>query len=429
MKNNEIEERRLKIMPRGASVMCNFYVQKAENATIWDEEGNAYIDFTCGIAVLNTGHNHPTIKQAIQKQLDSFTHTAFQIVPYEIYISLAERISKLVPIKGDKKTIFFSTGAEAVENAIKIARSYTGRSGLLAFSGSFHGRTHMGLALTGKNAPYKIGFGPFPSGIYHLPFPSKALNVTVEESIKSLESLFKADIDPKSVAAVIIEPIQGEGGFYVAPKELLSKLRALCDEHGIILIADEIQTGFGRTGKMFCLEHFGIEPDIITMAKSLAGGMPLSGVCGKAHIMDGPQPGGLGGTYAGNPLAIASAHAVLDVMQKEGLCDRSLHLGEKLKLVLEKELVNNPCITEVRGIGSMMAIEFKDPITNLPSPFIASAVQQKALASKLLLLTCGVNSNVIRFLYPLTIPDQQFYDALLILTNSIREASHQLVPV
>lgn len=429
MKNQDLEKRRSKIMPRGAGILCNFYVQKTDNATIWDEEGRAFTDFSCGIAVLNTGHNHPLIKNAIQKQLELFTHTAFQIVPYEIYVSLAERIADIVPIRGDKKTMFFSTGAEAVENAIKIARAFTGRSGLLAFSGSFHGRTHMGLALTGKNAPYKTGFGPFPSGIYHLPFPSPTLNVTVEDSIKALENLFKADIDPKSVAAVIIEPIQGEGGFYVAPIELMTRLRALCNEHGIVLIADEIQSGFGRTGKMFCMEHFGVEPDLITVAKSIAAGLPLSGVCGKAHIMDGPSPGGLGGTYAGNPLAIAAAHAVLDVLEKENLCSRSIRLGNKLKEVLIAESHHNPYIKEVRGIGSMMAIEFYDPISNTPSASIASKVQKNALEKQLLLLTCGVYGNVIRFLYPLTIPDQQFENALSDLVNAIREASDELASV
>lgn len=429
MKNQDIEKRRSKIMPRGAGVLCDFYIHKAENSTIWDEEGKSYTDFSCGIAVLNTGHNHPLIKKAIQNQLELFTHTAFQVVPYEIYVSLAERIADIVPIKGAKKTMFFSTGAEAVENAIKIARAFTGRSGLLAFSGSFHGRTHMGLALTGKNAPYKTGFGPYPSGIYHLPFPSSTLNVTVEDSIKALENLFKADIDPKSVAAVIIEPIQGEGGFYVAPIELLSRLRSLCDEHGIVLIADEIQSGFGRTGKMFCMEHFGVEPDLITVAKSIAAGLPLSGVCGKANIMDGPSPGGLGGTYAGNPLAIAAAHAVLNVIEKENLCSRSIRLGNKLKDVLIAESQNNPCIKEVRGIGSMIAIEFYDPINNSPSSQIATAVQKNALENQLLLLTCGVYGNVIRFLYPLTIPEQQFDSALIILVNAIREASNQLASV
>ena len=421
MKNSEIDVRRTKILPRGVGIMCSFYAAKAENATIWDVEGNQYTDFGCGIAVLNTGHKHPVINAAIQSQLEKFTHTAFQVIPYESYISLAERISSLAPISGDKKIAFFSTGAEAVENAVKIARSYTGRSGLISFSGAFHGRTHMGLALTGKNTPYKIGFGPFPAGVHHIPFPADLLGVSIEDCLDSLDRLFKSDIDPQNVAAIIIEPIQGEGGFYVTPKELLSKLRRICDQHGILLIIDEIQTGFGRTGKMFALEHYGIEPDLITIAKSLAGGMPLSGVCGKAIVMDGPAPGGLGGTYAGNPLAIASAHAVLDVIKAEDLCNRSVMLGEKLVKMLKKEQESIHQIAEVRGLGSMIAIEMRDPSTKEPAPELVTKIQKAALSKGLILLTCGVYSNVIRFLYPLTIPMDQFDKALNDLRSSIRE--------
>jgi 4-aminobutyrate aminotransferase len=421
MKNSDIDLRREKVLPRGVGIMCNFYVARAENATLWDVEGNRYTDFGAGIAVLNTGHTHPTINSAIESQLASFTHTAFQAVPYESYISLAERIAQLLPISGEKKVAFFSTGAEAVENAIKIARSYTGRSGLISFSGGFHGRTHMGLALTGKNVPYKTGFGPFPSGIYHLPFPAEILGVSVKDSIDSLERLFKADLDPLNVAAIIFEPIQGEGGFYVMPKELLIKLREICDKYGIVLIADEIQSGFGRTGKMFALEHYGIEPDLITIAKSLAGGMPLSGVCGRANIMDGPAPGGLGGTYAGAPLAIASSHAVLDVLKTEDLCNRSVLLGEKLVQMLKIEQESIHHIAEIRGIGSMIAIELRDPHTKEPTPAIAASIQKIALSKGLILLTCGIYSNVIRFLYPLTIPMDQFEDALQTLRSSLKE--------
>ena len=422
MKNHDIDIRRAKILPRGVGIMCKFYAVRAENATIWDVEGNRYTDFGCGIAVLNTGHKHPVINSAIQLQLNNFTHTAFQVIPYESYISLAERISCLVPISGEKKVAFFSTGAEAVENAVKIARSYTGRSGLISFTGAFHGRTNMGLALTGKNVPYKIGFGPFSSDIYHLPFPADILGVSVDESVGSLERLFKSDIDPFSVAAIIFEPIQGEGGFYVMPNEMLIKLRKICDEYGILLIADEIQSGFARTGKMFALEHYSVEPDLITIAKSLAGGMPLSGVCGRANIMDGPSPGGLGGTYAGNPLAIASAHAVLDVIKAEDLCARSRNLGGRLVEMLQNEKKVIPYIADIRGIGSMIAIELRDPKTNQPAPELTSAIQKTALEKGLILLTCGVYSNVIRFLYPLTIPEAQFEDALKILSNSMRES-------
>jgi len=280
----------------------------------------------------------------------------------------------------------------------------------------------VGLALTGKNVPYKIGFGPFPSDIYHLPFPADILGVSVDESVGSLERLFKSDIDPFSVAAIIFEPIQGEGGFYVMPNEMLIKLRKICDEYGILLIADEIQSGFARTGKMFALEHYSVEPDLITIAKSLAGGMPLSGVCGRANIMDGPSPGGLGGTYAGNPLAIASAHAVLDVIKAEDLCARSRNLGGRLVEMLQNEKKIIPYIADIRGIGSMIAIELRDPKTNQPAPELTSAIQKTALEKGLILLTCGVYSNVIRFLYPLTIPEDQFEDALKILSNSMRES-------
>lgn len=421
MKNAEINQRRINASPRGIGVMCNFYAAKAENATVWDVEGNQYTDFAAGIAVLNTGHRHPALVQAIKDQLDCFTHTAYQIIPYESSVRLAERINEIAPIAGNKKTAFFTTGAESVENAIKIARASTGRPGVIAFAGGFHGRTLMGMALTGKVVPYKVGFGPFPSDVYHVPFPSEVHGVSTEDSIHALEKLFKADIDPARVAAIIIEPIQGEGGFYVAPNELMVKIREICDQHGIVMIADEVQTGYGRTGKLFAMEHYTVQPDLITLAKSLAGGMPLSAVCGKASIMDGPAPGGLGGTYAGNPLAIASAHAVLDVIQNENLLARSEVLGAQLRQTISS--MNHPCVAEVRGLGSMSSVEFKNAKTGAPSPEIASQVQKLALEKGLLLLTCGVYGNVIRFLYPLTIPQAQFDDALTIIKHSIQSVS------
>lgn len=421
MNNAEINQRRIDASPRGVGVMCNFYADRAENATIWDVEGKMYTDFAAGIAVLNTGHRHPAVVEAIAKQLDRFTHTAYQIVPYESSVSLAERINELAPIAGPKKTAFFTTGAEAVENAIKIARSFTGRPGVVAFSGAFHGRTMMGMALTGKVSPYKIGFGPFPGDVYHLPFPSELQHITVDESMKALERLFKSDIDPQRVAAIIIEPVQGEGGFNVAPSELMVQLRDICDKYGILLIADEIQTGFGRTGKMFAMEHHSVQADIITMAKSLAGGMPLSAVCGRANVMDAPSPGGLGGTYAGNPLAVAAAHAVIDTIQKESLLDRSISLGAKLRKFLEATRANNASIAQVRGLGSMIAVEFVDPATGNPSAEIAQRVQQRALENGLLLLTCGMFGNVIRFLHPLTIPEAQFDQALVTLGQALKE--------
>lgn len=422
MKNAEINQRRIDASPRGVGVMCDFYADRAENSTIWDVEGRIYTDFAAGIGVLNTGHRHPAVVAAIARQLERFTHTAYQIVPYESSVSLAERINEMAPIEGTKKTAFFTTGAEAVENAIKIARSYTGRPGVIAFSGAFHGRTMMGMALTGKVSPYKIGFGPFPGDVYHLPFPSELQHVTVADSVMALERLFKSDIDPQRIAAIIIEPVQGEGGFNVAPSDLMVQLRSICDKYDILLIADEVQSGFGRTGKMFAMEYHSVQADLITLAKSLAGGMPLSAVCGRAKVMDGPLPGGLGGTYAGNPLSVAAAHAVIDTIQKEFLLDRSISLGAKLRNYLETAQANNASIVQVRGVGSMNAVEFVDPATGSPSAEIAQRVQQHALKKGLLLLTCGMYGNVIRFLHPLTIPDPQFNQALGMLGEALREA-------
>lgn len=418
MKNQDLNTRRSLATPRGVGVMCDFYAVRAENATLWDTNGKEYIDFAGGIAVLNTGHLHPKVKAAVAAQLDNFTHTAYQIVPYEGYISLAERINRLAPIDGLKKTAFFTTGVEAVENAIKIARSATGRSGVIAFSGSFHGRTMLGMALTGKVAPYKLSFGPMPGDIYHVPFPNSTQSITVADSLKALDLLFKCDIDPKRVAAIIIEPVQGEGGFNITPPELMAALRKLCDEHGILLIADEVQTGFGRTGKLYAMEHHSVQADIITMAKSLGGGFPISGVVGRADVMDGPAAGGLGGTYAGNPLAVAAAHAVLDVIAEEKLCERAVALGDKLRAHLEGLRATVPGIADVRGLGSMVALELNDA-NGKPDADAVKRVQARALEQGLLLLSCGVYGNVLRFLYPLTIPDAQFDRALAILSEAL----------
>ncbi|QHI98838.1 4-aminobutyrate--2-oxoglutarate transaminase [Xylophilus rhododendri] len=421
MNNQQIEQRRIAAAPRGVGVMCNFYADRAENATVWDVEGRAYTDFAAGIAVLNTGHRHPKVIAAIQAQLDRFTHTSYQIVPYESAVSLLERINAVAPIAGPKKSALFTTGAEAVENAIKIARSYTGRPGIVAFGGGFHGRTMMGLALTGKVAPYKIGFGPFPGDVYHLPFPNAVHGVSVADSLEALTQLFKCDIEASRVAAIIIEPVQGEGGFNIAPAELMVKLREVCDANGILLIADEVQTGFGRTGKMFAMEHHTVKPDIVTMAKSLAGGMPLSAVCGRAEVMDAPAPGGLGGTYAGNPLAVAASHAVIDAIQEEKLLERSVKLGARLQEYLADWRERSPLIADVRGLGSMVAMEFVGT-DGKPSAALVAKVQQEALSRGLLLLSCGVYGNVIRFLYPLTIPEDQFEAALVTLGEALAVA-------
>lgn len=417
MSNKEFHQRRLSATPRGVGVMCDFFVRNAQNATLTDVEGNDYIDFAAGIAVLNTGHRHPELVAAVEQQLQQFTHTAWQIVPYENYVTLAEKLNKLAPVKGPAKTAFFSTGAEAVENAVKIARAHTGRPGIIAFSGGFHGRTCMTMALTGKVVPYKQGFGPLPGPIYHVPYPSNLHGITVQDSITAIERLFKSDIEAKQIAVIIFEPVQGEGGFNVAPKELVAAVRRICDEHGIVMIADEVQSGFARTGKLFAMEHYADKPDLMTMAKSLAGGMPLSGVVGNAQIMDAPAPGGLGGTYAGNPLAIAAAHAVLNIIDKEALCERAQDLGRRLTATLEETKSWCPALAEVRGVGSMIAAEFFSPESGEPSADIAQKIQKKALEQGLLLLTCGQYGNVIRFLYPLTIPEAQFSSALMILQN------------
>ena len=413
-KNSQLQQRKDDALPRGTGNLCQWYVEHAENATLRDGEGNSWIDFAGGIAVLNTGHRHPRIVQAIADQLEKFTHTAFQVTPYESYVALAERLNRVVPITGKAKTAFFSTGAEAVENAVKVARAATRRHGIITFGNSFHGRTFMTMAMTGKVAPYKRDFGPMPASVWHARYPNSVTGISVDDALASLQDIFTQDIAPQDVAAIVLEPIQGEGGFHVAPPEFFSRLRALADEHGILLIADEVQTGFARTGKLFAMDHYAVKPDLITMAKSLAGGMPLSAVSGRAEIMDAPGPGGLGGTYAGNPLAIASAHAVLDVIADEKLCERSQQLGAQLTDFLQSARSQCSSITDIRGLGSMIAVEFASAQT-------AQTIQQQAMARGLLLLTCGPQGNVIRFLYPLTIPDEQFGQALDILSSVLSQ--------
>jgi len=415
--NADWHARRLAATPRGVAVMGDFFIDHAKNAEFWDIEGRRFIDFAGGIAVLNTGHVHPKVQAAVAAQLQRFTHTCYQVVPYAEYVSLAERINGIVPIDGPTKTAFFSTGAEAVENAIKIARAYTKRSGVIAFGGAFHGRSMFAVALTGKVQPYKAGFGPFAPEIYHAPFPCHC--ASLEETQKAVEQLFKCDIEPSRVAAIIFEPVQGEGGFNPIQAKAVQWLRALCDEHGIVLIADEVQTGFARTGKMFAMEHYGVSPDIMTLAKSMAGGTTLSAVVGRTAIMDAPNPGGLGGTYAGHPLAIAAAHAVLDVMAEEKLPERAQLLGERLVAHLQQAKAKNPAIGDVRALGAMVACDFVNPATGAPDADKAKQVQQAALQKGLLLLTCGVYGNVVRFLFPLTIEDDVFAEGLDILAQAL----------
>jgi 4-aminobutyrate aminotransferase len=422
-KNAELHARRLAATPRGIGVGNDFFVERAENAELWDVEGRRFIDFAGGIAVLNTGHRHPKLQAALEAQVKKFTHTCYQVVPYESYVTLAEKINQITPGTHAKKTAFFSTGAEAVENAVKIARAATGRSGIIAFSGAFHGRSIMAAALTGKVVPYKVMFGPFPPEIYHAPFPIPLHGVTVEDSLDYIQHIFKSEIEPARVAAIILEPIQGEGGFYMAPPEFMRALRKLCDEHGILLIADEVQTGFARTGKWFAMEHYDVLPDLMTMAKSMAGGTNLSAVCGRAEVMDGPLPGGLGGTYAGSPLGVAAAHAVISIIEEEKLLDRANHLGDKLKAHLNAAKAKFPGIVDVRGPGSMIAAEFNDPKTGKPDADFVKRVQAEAKKRGLILLTCGVYFNVMRFLYPLTISEAVFDEALRILDESMAAAA------
>jgi 4-aminobutyrate aminotransferase / (S)-3-amino-2-methylpropionate transaminase / 5-aminovalerate transaminase len=423
--NESWAARRMAAVPRGVGNATQIYAAKAENAEVWDVEGKRYIDFAGGIAVLNTGHKNPKVMARVEAQLQRFTHTCFQVMPYDSYIELAERINTLAPGKFDKKTIFLTTGAEAIENAVKIARAATGRSAIISFAGGFHGRTMMTLALTGKVAPYKIGFGPFPPEVFHLPFPSEFQGISEKESLAALDRLFKADVEPKRVAAIVIEPVQGEGGFNVAPFGFLRELRKRCDEHGILLIADEVQTGFGRTGKMFAIEHSGVAPDLIAMAKSLAGGFPLSGVVGRAEIMDAVPAGGLGGTYGGNPLACAAGLGVLEAIEEDGLLARSEKLGQRLKERFEAMQRSNriPCIGEVRGLGAMVALELvKDRTSKEPAPDLTKAVVTRAADKGLIVLSCGTNANVIRILVPLTASDALVDEGVGILEGAFLDA-------
>ncbi len=421
MLNLDVAERRGAAISRGVGVTTQVYAERAENAEIWDVEGKRYIDFAAGIAVVNTGHRHPRIIAAVKDQLDRFTHTCHQVVPYENYVRLAERLNALVPGDFEKKTVFVTTGAEAVENAVKIARAATKRSAVIAFSGGFHGRTFMGMALTGKVAPYKAGFGAMMPDVFHVPFPAELHGMTVEASLAVLDRLFKADVDPARVAAFIIEPVQGEGGFYEVPKALMIALREIADRHGILLIADEVQTGFARTGRMFAMEHYPVVADITTMAKGLGGGFPIAAVTGRAEIMDAPGPGGLGGTYGGNPIGVAAGLAVLDVIADENLCARAEQLGARLKQRLQSFKDFVPGIVDIRGPGFMNAVEFNVPGTATPDADFTNRVRQRALEKGLILLTCGVYGNVIRFLSPITIQDHIFTEALDILEDTLRD--------
>jgi 4-aminobutyrate aminotransferase/(S)-3-amino-2-methylpropionate transaminase len=412
--------RRNAAIPRGVGHSHQVFIARGENAEIWDVEGRRYIDFAGGIAVLNTGHRNPAVIEAVKNQLDQYTHTCFQVLAYEPYVELAERLNAKAPGDFAKKTLFLTTGAEAVENAIKIARAHTGRSGVIAFTGGYHGRTMMTLALTGKVAPYKTGFGPFPAEVFHARFPNELHGVSVQDAIDSVEQIFKNDIEASRVAAIILEPVQGEGGFNVAPKELWQRLRTLCDQHGILLIADEVQTGAGRTGTWFAVEQSGVAPDLITLAKSMAGGFPISAVIGRAEVMDAPAPGGLGGTYAGSPLGCAAALAVMDEFEKTDLLARSRAVGERVMGGLREIAKKHACIAEVRGMGAMVAMELcKNGDVHQPDADLTKALAAEAGKRGLIILTCGTYGNVVRILVPLTASDAILEEGLGIIAASL----------
>ncbi len=420
--NAALMARRRAALPAGLGQAHEVFVDRAENAEVWDVEGRRLIDFAGGIAVLNTGHRHPALVEAVKAQLDRVTHTCFQVLAYEPYVELAERLNTMAPGAFAKKSFFMTTGAEAVENAVKVARAYTKRSAVIAFGGGFHGRTMMGMALTGKVVPYKVGFGPFPAEVYHAKFPCALHGVSTADSLASIEALFKYDVEPSRVAAIILEPVQGEGGFYEAPIDFVKALRELCDRHGILLIADEVQTGAGRTGLWLACESWfeqaGVAPDIITMAKSLGGGFPLSAIIGRAEVMDAPAPGGLGGTYSGNPLACAAALAVIETFEKESLLARSQAVGERLKAGLKQIAERHSAIGDIRGPGAMIAIElFTDGDLARPDADRTRRIVAEALRRGLILLSCGVYANVIRILVPLTASDAVLDEGLAVLSD------------
>jgi 4-aminobutyrate aminotransferase / (S)-3-amino-2-methylpropionate transaminase / 5-aminovalerate transaminase len=422
LNNAALLARRQAAIPRGVGFSHPIFIERGENAEIWDVEGRRFIDFAGGIAVLNTGHRHPKIVQAVKDQLDHYTHTCFQVLAYEPYVELAERINAKAPGDFAKKTLFLTTGAEAVENAIKIARAHTGRSGVIAFGGGYHGRTLLTLGLTGKVVPYKTGFGPFPAEVFHARFPNALHGVSVDDAIESIEHIFKNDIEASRVAAMIVEPVQGEGGFNVAPPGFLQRVRALCDQHGIVMIADEVQTGAGRTGTWFAVEQSGVAPDLITMAKSMAGGFPISAVVGRAEIMDAPAPGGLGGTYAGSPLACAAALAVLEVFEEENLLQRSRDVGQRITHRLQALAQQHPCIAEVRGLGAMVAMELcKNGDPHQPDAELTKALAVEAMNRGLIILTCGTYGNVVRILVPLTASDTLIDEGLTMLADALNQ--------
>jgi 4-aminobutyrate aminotransferase/(S)-3-amino-2-methylpropionate transaminase len=412
-RSREILERELKAVAHPLIVHEPIVADRARGSTITDVDGNTFVDFVGGVGVANVGHNHPRVLEAIAEQSERFLHTDFTVVPYEGYVELAERLGALVPISGETRAAFFNAGAEAVENAVKLSRLYTKRQGVIAFEGAFHGRTWMALTMTSKTHPYKKGLGPFAPEVYRAPYPNAYRGPDAKTALAALEGLFTTHVSPEHVAAIVFEPQQGEGGFIPASQEFVDGLRRICDEHGIVLVADEVQSGFGRTGRMFAMEHFGVEPDLVIVAKSIAGGLPLSGVVGRATIMDHPHSGAIGGTFIGNPVALAAALAVLDVFEEEQLVERAQLLGAALRARMLDWQLRWPRIGDVRGLGAMLAIEVvRDPATKEPAPELVEAVVDEALQRGLLLLKAGVNGNCIRVLCPLTTTDAELDDGL-----------------
>jgi 4-aminobutyrate aminotransferase / (S)-3-amino-2-methylpropionate transaminase / 5-aminovalerate transaminase len=412
-RSREITERKEHVVADALGLYLPIMVAEGRGAIVTDVDGNSFVDFTGGVGCLNVGHAHPRVVAAVQEQATRFFHTDFTIVPYEIYVEYAERLTALAPFEGPAKAAFFNAGTEAVENAVKFARGYTGRPAVIGFEGGFHGRTLLSLTLTSKTHPYKAGLGPFAPEVYRVPFPDEYRGITARVALDALERALLTQVAAETVAAIVVEPVQGEGGFIPAPPEFMEGLRAICDREGILLVVDEVQTGFGRTGRMFALEHYGVEADLVTMAKSIAAGLPLSGVVGKAEIMDSLWDNAVGGTYVGNPIALAAAIAVLDVFEEEGLVERAQRIGETIRARMLSWQERFAAIGDVRGLGAMLAVEYvADRETKEPAPSVASRVAEEAAARGLLLLQAGVHSNCNRVLCPLVITDAELEEGL-----------------
>jgi 4-aminobutyrate aminotransferase/(S)-3-amino-2-methylpropionate transaminase len=423
-RSREILERKERVVAEPLSIYLPLVIAEGDGALLTDVDGNTFVDFAGGVGCLNVGHSNPRVVEAVQEQVARFTHTDFTIVPYENYVELAERLVSLVPISGDVRVAFMNAGAEALENAIKFARAYTKRPAVIAFDGGFHGRTLLALSLTSKTHPYKAGLGPFAPEVYRVPFPSSYRGPDVETALAALEDAFRTKVAVEDVAAVVFEPVQGESGFIVASPEFVRGLRRICDEHGIVLVADEVQTGFCRTGRFFAMEHYDVEVDLMTVAKSIAAGIPLSGVIGRAEIMNAPGDSAIGGTYVGNPVAIAAAHAVLDTIEEEGLSERAESIGETIRARMESWRERFDYVGDVRGLGAMLAIEIvMDRDTKEPDAELATAIAEKALGRGLLLLKAGIYSNCIRVLVPLVITDEQLSEALAAWEEALEEVA------